>query len=196
LPPKTSFTKERIVECGFEIVRREGLGALSARRIAGELGCSTRPVYGSFRSMKELEAAVLEKARDYALSYFAREAEGTNSPFLGLGLRYFRFSREEPELFRLLYMEGGMGDTFGSMTRRFSPLLEKIRQEPGLGDLSEAELRQMGTDSWIYTHGLVAMIYALKPEDAEELVGTRLRRFGLMLMREGREGGGERRQGT
>ena len=110
MPPQVSFTRERILQLAFEIVRKEGNEALSARKIAQYLHCSTRPVYTAFQSMKALQEAVVQHAREYALRYFLQDSEKTDSPFIHLGLRYFRFSQEEKELFNLLYIKGEYGD--------------------------------------------------------------------------------------
>ena len=73
MPPHIKFTPEIILIQAFEIVRQEGLDALSARRIAKELGCSTQPVYNAYKSMPELQNTVIEKAKEYALTYFSQE---------------------------------------------------------------------------------------------------------------------------
>lgn len=182
MPPKVSFTREMVLDCAFAIVRREGLESLSARGIAEELGCSTRPVYCHFASMTVLEEAVMQKARQYALDYFVRRTGDSDSPFLNLGMRYFHFSQEEPELFKLLYLEGRMNDTPYALGSHFSPLLEEMRRDPRLAGLSKAELKRLGTDSWIYAHGLISLIYAARPENAEEFVRTHLCRIGPILL--------------
>lgn len=195
MPPRVSFTREMVLDCAFKIVRGEGLGALSARRIAEGLGCSTRPVYAHFESMKAVEEAVLQKARAYALDYFVRDVENSGSPFLDLGMRYFRFSLDERELFRLLYMEGGMSDALDTAGKHFFPLLDHMKKDPRLAGLDEAGLKRIGTSSWIYTHGLIALIYAARPENGEELVRTHLRRIGPMLVGWERErAGGQDRE--
>ena len=71
MPPHIRFTQDVILDEAFEIVRQEGLYALSARRVAKELGCSTQPVYDAYTSMQELQDAVIEKAKKYALDYFS-----------------------------------------------------------------------------------------------------------------------------
>ena len=102
MPPKTNFKKEKIMQIAFEILRKEGLGALSARKIAMNLKCSTRPVYTAFSSMTELQDAVIDMALQYAMKYFQQNNDCTGSPFLNMGIQYFRFAREEKELFKLL----------------------------------------------------------------------------------------------
>jgi AcrR family transcriptional regulator len=181
MPPKMSFTKERILDCAFDIIRKDGLGALSARRIAQELKCSTRPVYGTFVSMAALQAAVIQKAREFALNFFLVERQDSDTPFLSLGLRYFQFSQEERSLFTLLYMEGKMGGSFENLGRHFAPLLDRMKTDPCISGLSEVALKRLGTNSWIYTHGLIALIHAFKPDDAEELIRKFISQMGLVL---------------
>jgi AcrR family transcriptional regulator len=181
LPPKVSFSREKILQQAFEIVRKDGL-TLSARKIAQHLHCSTRPVYTAFNSMKALQEAVIQKAREYALSYFFQDTEDTDSPFLSLGLRYFRFAQEERELFKLLFLEGKIGITFDKMGQYFYPLLDRMKQDPRLRGLSESSLKRMGMNSWIYTHGLIALIYAVPPQKAEELIRTYITQMGGILI--------------
>jgi AcrR family transcriptional regulator len=182
MPPKVSFSSKRILDCAFAIVRKDGLAALSTRRIAHELQCSTRPVYGSFKSMEDLQDAVIQQARGFALEFFQKEEKETESPFLSMGLQYYRFSREEPELFRMLYMEGQMGDSFENLGRHFEPLLKRAKLDPRLSGLSEARLKRLGADSWIYTHGLVALVHVLRPQNAEQIVRARLSEMGRMFL--------------
>jgi AcrR family transcriptional regulator len=182
MPPKVSFTREKVLQQAFEIVRKDGLDALSARRIAQHLHCSTRPVYIAFQSMKTLKEAVIQKAREYALSYFLQETENDDSPFLNLGLQYFRFSQVERELFKLLFLEGKIGITFEKMGEYFYPLLDRMKQDPRLQGLSEVSLKRIGMNSWIYTHGLIALIYAVPPQNAEELIRTYMSQIGNILI--------------
>jgi AcrR family transcriptional regulator len=182
MPPKVSFSSEKILDSAFAIVRKDGLGALTARRIANELKCSTRPVYGSFRSMEALQDAVIEKAREFALKFFQEEEKERESPFLTMGLQYYRFSEEEPELFKMLYMDGKMGGSFDRLGHHFAPLLERMKLDPRLAGLDETRLRELGTDSWIYAHGLVSLIHAFKPRNAEKIVKTRLSEIGRMFL--------------
>jgi AcrR family transcriptional regulator len=182
MPPKVSFTREKVLQQAFEIVRKDGLDALSARRIAQHLHSSTRPVYIAFQSMKTLKEAVIQKAREYALSYFLQDTEDDDSPFLNLGLQYFRFSQMERKLFKLLFLEGKIGITFEKMGQYFYPLLDRMKQDPRLQGLSEVSLKRIGMNSWIYTHGLIALIYAVPPQNAEELIRTYMSQIGNILI--------------
>jgi AcrR family transcriptional regulator len=182
MPPKVSFTGEKVLDCAFTIVRKDGLRSLSARRIADELQCSTRPIYAAFASMAALNEAVIEKAREFALNYFMEGGKEADSPFLASGLKYFQFSREEPELFKMLYIEGKMGGDFDNPGRHFAPLLEQVKNDRFLAGISEGSLKRLGTNTWIYTHGLIALIHAFQPANAEQIVLSYLNQIGNMLL--------------
>ncbi|MFC1863624.1 TetR/AcrR family transcriptional regulator [Thermodesulfobacteriota bacterium] len=182
MPPKINFRKEKIIQIAFEILRKEGLGALSARKIAMNLKCSTRPVYTAFRSMTELQDAVIEKARQYAMKYFQQNNDCTGSLFLNMGIQYFRFAREEKELFKLLFLDGKMGMNLEKMGHPFLPLIDQMKKDDRLQDISEESLKRIGLNMWIYTHGLVSLSYNEPSEHAEEFVMEYLMKIGKNMI--------------
>lgn len=105
MPPKPSITPELVLEAAFQLVRREGLQALTARRVAQELGCSTQPIYSAFDTMEQLKQEVVQRAEAVALSYLAPERPAERS-FLQVGLGSLRFAQEEPRLWRLVNQHG------------------------------------------------------------------------------------------
>ena len=62
MPKSTTITKEIIIKTAFEIARKEGFAVLSARNIAKQIGCSTQPIYWSYKNMDDLKAEVCQKA--------------------------------------------------------------------------------------------------------------------------------------
>jgi AcrR family transcriptional regulator len=53
---------EEVARAALEVLDREGIDALSMRRLADELGLGTMTLYGHFRSKRELLEAVVEVA--------------------------------------------------------------------------------------------------------------------------------------
>lgn len=51
--------KEDILSAGIRVIQKHGAEALTVRNIAGELGCSTQPIYSEFRNLDALKAALL-----------------------------------------------------------------------------------------------------------------------------------------
>jgi len=80
MPPKQKYTKEDIVEAAFNVVREQGWEALSQRSIAKKLNASIGPIYSYFKSMANLEEAVIEKAYELLLQYMLTHAKMTAFP--------------------------------------------------------------------------------------------------------------------
>ena len=104
MPPRVKFTKEEIVEAALRVTREGGIDSLTARSLAAELGASTRPMFTYFETVDELKHEVHEAAKGIYKTYIERGlAEPV--PFLGVGQNTIRFAREEPALFRLLFLQ-------------------------------------------------------------------------------------------
>ena len=103
MAPKNKFTKEEMVEAALRVVRAKGIGGLTAKTLADELGTSTQPVFTAFKSMdgvkQEVYAAAVRVYDGYTNAGLQEKI-----PFLGVGMQYIRFAREEPELYRLLFL--------------------------------------------------------------------------------------------
>ena len=69
---KTTFTREDVVAAALRVIDQEGLGALSARRVAEAMKASTAPVYSNFANMDELLAVVMDAAATSVLEYCRR----------------------------------------------------------------------------------------------------------------------------
>jgi len=148
------FSRDDVAQAAFLVVRKDGLGNLSARRVAQELGSSTAPVYSNFASMDELEAAVFAMAADKLLK-FATQGP-TDNPFLNMGIGVLRYAWECPRW----YMAFSTNQEYGQphLQKVVGDLLEIMAEIPQLADLSLLErkllLRKMG----IFTHGLALEI--------------------------------------
>ena len=103
MPPKTRFRKQQIVDAAMNIARTRGIDAVTAREVARELSVSVGPIFTWFETMEHLKAEVYTLARERYRAYIERGLKGP-IPFLGLGQQYIRFAREEPELYKLLFL--------------------------------------------------------------------------------------------
>ena len=101
MPKKPTTTKETIAEGAFRLVREQGHEALTARNLAAFLGCSTQPVMYQFPSLEVLKEEAYRRADAFHTAYLLQAGD-----LLEMGLRYIRFAREEPRLFRFLFQSG------------------------------------------------------------------------------------------
>ena len=103
MAPKNKFTKEEMVEAALRVVREKGMEGLSAKSMASALGTSTQPVFTAFGSMAGIKQAVYDAAVRVYDSYTEKGLR-EQIPFFGVGIQYIRFAREEPALYRLLFL--------------------------------------------------------------------------------------------
>ena len=114
MPPRTKFSKEEIVQAAVRITRKKGIDGLTARELGAELGVSSRPIFTWFDSMEQLKAAVYEVAKENYKQYVEGGLAGP-VPFLGVGMQYVRCAKEEPELYKLLFLSKPRGVDGGAM---------------------------------------------------------------------------------
>ncbi len=130
MPKKPTTTRAEMVEGAFQLIREEGYEALTARRLAAFLGCSTQPIMYQFPTLEHLREQAYQRADAYHTAYLLA---GEN--LLEIGLRYVRFAREEPQLFRFLFQSGRFSDlTLHDMIRapEAAGILAAVGMEEGL----------------------------------------------------------------
>jgi AcrR family transcriptional regulator len=114
-----SDTREQLVEGGIRILERDGISALSARKLAAETGTSTMAVYTHFGGMTDVIEAIAREA----FARFTRaltEVEQTDDPvadFFVMGVRYREFALANPQRYQLMF-----GTAVGSLNRYRSDL--------------------------------------------------------------------------
>ena len=156
MPPRIRITQEAIVDAAVDLIRRHGMSALNARRLAAELGCSTQPLFSNFDSMDALLEAVIRRATDiYRQSQIDAMGKGDLPPYKASGMAYIRFAAEEKELFHLLFMRNRQKEIIPPSDPDLEEKSALIRDQLGL---TIEDARQFHLDMWIYVHGIAAMI--------------------------------------
>lgn len=156
MPPKFRFTREEIISAAVAITRAQGFSALTARSLAERLGSSTKPIFGLFANMEEVQQSVLTAADQlYQQAIASAMASGEYPPYKASGMGYIHFAKDEPELFRLLFMRDRSNETPIEDRDSIRPLLTLLQDKLGL---SEDEAYLFHLDSWVFVHGLATMI--------------------------------------
>lgn len=155
MPPKPKITREAVLAAALDIVRQAGPAALNARAVARSLGCSTQPIFSNYATMEELLADVLRAADRCYQSLLRREMAGAALPYKASGLAYIRFARQEPELFKLLFMRDRTGENIPQGTDEIRDLVQLIQANVGL-DRENAYYFHL--EMWIVVHGMATMV--------------------------------------
>ncbi len=156
MPPKFRFTREEIIQAAMAITQESGFASLTARSLAERLGSSTKPIFGLFANMEEVQQAVMQAA-DTLYQRYISEAMVSDEypPYKASGMGYIRFAMEEPRLFKLLFMRDRSGEVLAEDREAIRPLLNLLQHQLGI---TEDEAYLFHLESWIFVHGLAAMI--------------------------------------
>lgn len=155
MAPKNKFTREEMVEAALRVVRAKGIDGLTAKTLADELGTSTQPVFTAFGSMDAVKRDVYAAAvRVY--DGYANAGLKEKVPFFGVGMQYIRFAREEPELYRLLFLT--RTQEYSAM-KSMAHLQELVRPTlVNIYHITAEEADVYFRDLWFVVHSLATLI--------------------------------------
>ena len=155
MPPTVRFTRDAVLNAACQLMRRKGIDALNARAIAKELGGSTQPIFRLFTNMEDLHRElILYVARQFQAHAEADMAQ-SDSPYIQLCTTYLLYGRDEPELFKLLFMRDRVSEGQYSDQTNFDLVFNILKKETPLDD--ETALRFFER-TWLFLHGLAVCI--------------------------------------
>lgn len=158
------FTREDVAAAGLALVRREGIGALTARAIAKELGCSLSPIFTLYSEMEAITNAVMDAGQAVFDGYMKGVTEFYPA-FKEFGMRMIRFERNEPRLFAMLF--SSPGSYFAKLEALAKQCIMDADQGYGLAeDQAELLFRQM----WATSAGVVTLCSQKPDEFTEEVI--------------------------
>lgn len=115
--------KNALIKAGGEILAREGISALSLRKVAREAGVSHSAPYAHFKDKQALIAAIsMEGFRQLLSNLETVEKEYAHAPeqlLVEAGWIYMQFAMQESDIFRVM----------------FSGILEKEKEYPDLQEV-------------------------------------------------------------
>ncbi len=156
MPPKFKFTKEDIISAALDITRKNGISALTARALGEKLGSSSKPIFGLFENMQEVQQSVINAANSLYQEYLRKDMNSEKyPPYKAAGMAYIRFAREETQLFKLLFMRNRETENLEENREEIRPYIDIIMKNLSI-DEDKAVLFHL--ELWIYVHGIATMI--------------------------------------
>jgi AcrR family transcriptional regulator len=167
-----------LLDAAERVAEREELAAVSVRRVATEVGTTTRAVYSLFGSKDGLITALGVRAFDL-LGATVGALPGTSDPAADLveaGLVFCRFAREHPALFRIAVqhidvpVEAGRGFA-GARYRALAVLQDRVARLSESGRLGHRPVETAVWEFHALCEGLAALEARclLRSEDADPL---------------------------
>lgn len=156
MPPITKIKKEDIIDESYRMLREYGFEGLNARKIAKNLNCSIQPIFHNFKNMEELKTEVLKKVISVYHTYMKQNLD-TELPYKQIGINYINFAKEEPELFKIMFMSHY--NIPASKLISDDPIYEEVKKYIGEQlNLSADNIKNFHVKMWIFTHGIATML--------------------------------------
>jgi len=187
VPPKAELTKEKVLSAAFELVRKNGLEALSARNVAEAIGCSTQPIYSLYSSIDELKEGVYDKATEFAREAMLAYQDPHHSPALNVTIGFIYFAQEEKYLFRTLYLSGYK--TYNPHTDEFlgeELTTRYMRYSKRLNTVSDEQIKRIFLKLMIYLIGIGTLLNTRTLELDMDVATEMIREmYEMLLLKEG-----------
>jgi AcrR family transcriptional regulator len=160
--------REAILDAARRLIAAEGLGTLSMRAIARDLGYSPAALYEYFPAKEDVCRALFFEGADGLAGFIERtlaalppEAPPAEA-MAAIGRGYRAYARQNPELFRLVFTSTVVGFTpdeveIGRSKEGFDLLVATARRGIEAGDLAPLPPEVLATNCWAAVHGFVML---------------------------------------
>ncbi|MFI6598528.1 TetR/AcrR family transcriptional regulator [Nonomuraea sp. NPDC050536] len=153
-----------ILDAATHLLVSEGVAALTVRRIAAEVGCSTKVIYTLFGGKDGLVEALWVEgfARfERRLSAWRDEADPLER-LIRYGSVYRDYALEEPDYYRVMFLGAVPGFTpspeaFAAAKRTFQILTDSVADCLAAGLLTGGTAEEISDLLWMAAHGAVSL---------------------------------------
>lgn len=168
--------RSRLIAVAARIISEDGLRALSARKVASEVGTSTMAVYTQFGKVDGLVSAVIDEGFE-RLAKHMEAVPPDADPFtvlLGLATAYRDQALSNPHLYTVMFGSASVGRHEGEELERgrptFEVLVSAIRSAMDAGRMKAADPEAVAGQLWSALHGFVMLELAgfMRSEDGAE----------------------------
>ena len=164
MPRSAFFSKEAIAAAGLEIIRKQGVEALSARALSKQLGCSLSPIFTVFKDMDEIQTAVRQAAAALFADY-VKDVFDYQPAFKEYGMRLIRFAKEEQNIFQLFLERGN-----SLMDNAPVAALNCLGNIKDAYQLTDGQILILYRQLWAFTCGVAVLATQSPDEYPEEMI--------------------------
>lgn len=181
MPPPRKVQREDIINVALEILKKEDIESLNARRIAKELKSSVQPIYHNFENMENLKEAVFKEMYNIYQDYMVK-ASAKKHPYKAMGLAYIRFARDYPNYFKFIFMSK---TDFTPESLIFNDNIgnDVIRKGMELTGFSYEEQKKFHVKVWMFTHGIASLVATNTVKLSEEEIDKLLKDTVLAMIK-------------
>ncbi|MCR5503302.1 MAG: TetR/AcrR family transcriptional regulator [Lachnospiraceae bacterium] len=153
---KETVTKKILLDAAFEMLDKEGIEQVTARKLAAQANCSTQPIFRIYENMEQLYADLYTKACEFFQEFYSSFQKTTVVPFVTIGHVYIIFAQKYPNVFKFVFLNkkrygNSMYDIINGETGNVQREIQAARSQ-GATDPSGLFSRM-----WMFIHGAACM---------------------------------------
>lgn len=173
------YTRQIFIEKAVEMIRKKGFLSLGMRSLADFANVSTQPLYCNFKDLNDLKDCVLRAINDIYLDFLQKEIdEGKYPAYKASGMGYVNFARQEPELFKALFMRSRKNE---DGKREDEYFIETVKGVAERFNISFETAKKFHLIMWVIVHGIATQIateyLTLSEEDVSDILSTSFKAF-------------------
>lgn len=189
MPSSPKVQKEVILKTAFDLLLREGYGAINIKTVAQELGCSTQPISRQFGSMDGFRKELLGYSIEQLKSFFSVTGENVSEIVAGIAKGYINLAFDVPNLYKYLYMSEHAEERMCELINRLrgensGRVIEMLEAEYGM---PEAYAREYIKNLNFYVHGIASYVTVGFVELSKQEIWDRVERVSEALLRNWKE---------
>ncbi len=189
-------TREELLREASRVVGEQGVFALSMRKLASSVGISPTAIYRHFHDKDELVSQlVLHSFRHFG--FYLKESERSKKPLLRfrrIAQRYFDFSQEHENEYRLIFMTDGelLGferldeDQVQEVSSTFEMLVARVKECQDAGLFLPEDPRLLAAIAWSAFHGLASLLMTgslgVSNAEAQKIASFQMQRLEASLL--------------
>lgn len=151
---KTVLTKRQIIDCAFDLCKKEGLSNITIRNIAASLKTSTAPIYTQYKNRDAILQGLDETISNKLLE--SMRLPRNVSGFLNIGVGIVDFTIKYKSIVSEFYFTTHRLNF--DITSSMDGFVKDMQKDPFLSLLTYETLYGLLEDMKVYTFGLVALI--------------------------------------
>lgn len=153
---KETVTKKILLDAAYEMLSREGIEQVTARKLAAEANCSTQPIFRIYENMEQLYTDLYFKACEAFQEFYSSFTKTTVVPFVTLGHIYIIFAQKYPNVFKFVFLNKNrygksLYDIINGETGNVQKEIQAAKSQ-GASDPSGLFSRM-----WMFIHGAACM---------------------------------------
>lgn len=173
--------KNALIQAGIEILSREGIEALSLRKVAKRAGVSHTAPYAHFVDKQALIAAIAAAGYQklYNVLYLAQNPQvNASARLMSTAHAYLQFALDEPDHFKITFSgvveaERNYPEYVEQSKRCFSLVVEVVEQCQADGHFICGDAYLIAVSIWSCIHGFVHLLLA------NQLPGTLISQYSV-----------------